>query len=129
MSLPFFEAMVDAAVTEREGAAWGRILTLGLQELGKPDTQLKDVHQLQPAIQLLGALTTPSKLQRCLVSERHDARRAHALPPRLASVTGTPPLILWRRASTRFCCVVGPCVAVLLRVTGGLRTVWQRFSF
>ncbi|MEW5299691.1 MAG: hypothetical protein WDW36_002681 [Sanguina aurantia] len=68
MSLPFFEAMVDAAVTEREGAAWGRILTLGLQELGKPDTQLKDVHQLQPAIQLLGALTTPSKLQRCLAS-------------------------------------------------------------
>ncbi|MEW5312636.1 MAG: hypothetical protein WDW38_004255 [Sanguina aurantia] len=68
MSLPFFEAMVDAAVTEPDGVAWGRILTLGLKEFGKPDTQLKDVNQLQPAIQLLGALTTPFKLQRCLAS-------------------------------------------------------------
>lgn len=93
MSLPFFEAMVDAAVTETDGVAWGRILTLGLKEFGKPDTQLKDVNQLQPAIQLLGALTTPFKLQRCLVSAQDESCCSHT-PPVTSCFNLGSPLIL-----------------------------------
>lgn len=67
LSQPFLEAMVDAAVCEKDGLAWGRILTAALKEFGTVGTQLKDVHQMTPALVLLDTLTVPPKLQRCLV--------------------------------------------------------------